>query len=534
MSRDPFDQMRNRNPVPPEDQPPAPMSVAARIIGGRERAASRALPGFAVAAMTALAVVVTGGALLMFTRPPAENGVGAGGSTTIGTVSPTTSEAVHVTMGPIHDRDEVVYFLADQEGDGWSGGPYLFPVSVPVAGPLGADPAHYPYDRAIAALQRLLQGVGDASGGSHTLSSAIPSDTSFRGARWEDGSAVIGVELSEEFLSGGGSFSMQARLAQVVYTLTAIDGIDGVQFLIEDGTGLRSLTTVFGGEGVMVSDPAVRADFDALLPAILVESPAHLGAAGNPLVASGTANVYEATVSVELAGADGEILWEGFTTATCGTGCRGDWTVEIPYEIDAEQWGTLTVWEASAEDGRRTNVRRHTVRLGPEGTRADQPLPERCADWPVNAPFDQAGLPAEVAQTRRDVWAAAYMAAAYCDWSHMDGLLGDPFSYSFGADDDPIGFWRELEEASEEPMRYLAELLTLPYATIDGPDGLYYVWPAAFAHDDWASVPAADRDALRSLYDDDDFAGFAEFGSYIGYRVGISADGTWRFFIAGD
>jgi hypothetical protein len=534
MSRDPFDQMRNRNPVPPDDQPPAPMSVAARIMGRRERTARRSLPGFAMAAIAATAVLVAGGALLLLTRPPADPGFGSGGTTTLGTMSPTTSEAVHVTAGPIHDRNEVVYFLADQVGDGWSGGPYLFPVSVPVAGPLGADPAHYPYDRAMAALQRLLEGVADASGGELSLSSAIPSGTSFRGAQWEDGSAVIGVEMSEEFLSGGGSFSMQARLAQVVYTLTAIDGIDGVQFLVEDEAGLPSSITVFGGEGVIVSDPAVRADFDAMLPAIMIESPAHLGTAGNPLVARGTANVYEATVSMELLDAEGRILWEGFTTATCGSGCRGDWTVEIPYEVDGEQWGTLTVWEESAEDGRRTNVRRHTVRLGPEGTRADQPLPEQCADWSVNVPFDQEGLPEAVARTRTDVWTGAHMAAEYCDWSHIAGLIGDPFSYSLGGDDDPIAFWQSLEAAGEDPMRILAELLTRPYGTIDGPDGLYYVWPAAFAYDDWVSVPQADRDALRPMYGDAEFADFEAFGSYIGYRVGIAADGTWRFFIAGD
>jgi hypothetical protein len=283
-----------------------------------------------------------------------------------------------------------------------------------------------------------------------------------------------------------------------------------------------------------VSDPAVRADFDALLPAIMIESPAHLGVAGNPLVASGTANVFEATVSVELADAEGRILWDGFTTATSGTECRGYWTVDIPFEVDAEQWGTLTVWEASAEDGRRTNVRTHAVRLVPEGTPITEPILEQCDALGVDGQLvDQAGLPADVMRTRSEIWGAAYAAVTF-DWSRMADLVEDGLSFSFGADDDPIAFWQAIEAAGEDPMRILAELLTRPYGTIDGPDGLYYVWPAAFAYDDWASVPQSDRDALRPMYDEADFADFEAFGSYIGYRVGIAADGTWRFFIAGD
>jgi hypothetical protein len=47
-------------------------------------------------------------------------------------------------------------------------------------------------------------------------------------------------------------------------------------------------------------------------------------------------------------------------------------------------------------------------------------------------------------------------------------------------------------------------------------------------------VPEADREALRPLFEDADLAEFARFGSYFGYRVGILADGTWSYFVAGD
>jgi len=47
-------------------------------------------------------------------------------------------------------------------------------------------------------------------------------------------------------------------------------------------------------------------------------------------------------------------------------------------------------------------------------------------------------------------------------------------------------------------------------------------------------VPQADRDALATLYDDADFGDWELFGSYIGYRVGITEDGEWIYFVAGD
>ena len=49
--------------------------------------------------------------------------------------------------------------------------------------------------------------------------------------------------------------------------------------------------------------------------------------------------------------------------ATCGTGCWGEWQTEIPYTVDREQFGALIVWEFSAEDGSRINIREYPVLL---------------------------------------------------------------------------------------------------------------------------------------------------------------------------
>jgi len=47
------------------------------------------------------------------------------------------------------------------------------------------------------------------------------------------------------------------------------------------------------------------------------------------------------------------------------------------------------------------------------------------------------------------------------------------------------------------------------------------------------------RVALRGwrktpLYGDEDFASWAEAGGYMGYRIGMTTDGEWVYFIAGD
>jgi hypothetical protein len=142
---------------------------------------------------------------------------------------------------------------------------------------------------------------------------------------------------------------------------------------------------------------------------------------------------------------------------------------------------------------------------------------------------EQTGLPEAVAEKR----AAIYAAARACDWVALESLMADPFSYTFGVDEDPIAYWQEREAAGDRVIFYLAELLNRPVGTQYTVDVTYYVWPSAFIPE-WAAVPEAHREALRPLYDDEDFAGFADFGGYIGYRVGITEDGEWVYFIAGD
>lgn len=148
---------------------------------------------------------------------------------------------------------------------------------------------------------------------------------------------------------------------------------------------------------------------------------------------------------------------------------------------------------------------------------------------------EQPGLPEPVADTRRQI----VRAAVACDYDALGDLAegtGDlPFTYSFGDSGDPARFWqREEREGTGQPLRHLVEILGRPHGAVEAGGKTRYAWPSAFTYDSWKAVPEADREALRPLYDEEDFRFFEDFGGYIGYRAIILEDGTWTVFVAGD
>lgn len=99
--------------------------------------------------------------------------------------------------------------------------------------------------------------------------------------------------------------------------------------------------------------------------AIVVESPEPGATVSSPITISGTADVFEATVSIRILDAAGNEIARTFTTATCGSGCRGDYRKSVSFEIDSKQAGTIEVFEESAEDGSAINVVTLDVTLVP-------------------------------------------------------------------------------------------------------------------------------------------------------------------------
>jgi len=95
---------------------------------------------------------------------------------------------------------------------------------------------------------------------------------------------------------------------------------------------------------------------DGTEPAIVVEQPASGDEVASPVKISGTADVFEATVHVRVLGSGGLELAARFTTATCGSGCRGEFSTKLSFFIEKTQDGTIEVFESSAEDGSPVNL----------------------------------------------------------------------------------------------------------------------------------------------------------------------------------
>lgn len=171
---------------------------------------------------------------------------------------------------------------------------------------------------------------------------------------------VATVDLSKGFGSGSGSTGELLSVAQVVYTLTQFPTVDGVLFEVE-GQALRKTP----GHGLLLSGPQTRRDWQDQLPPILVTYPTMGEHVSSPVSVEGTADVFEATVQMRLLDSEGKRLARAFTTATCGTGCRGDFIHELEFSVDREQHGVLEVWWDSPEDGSRKDVVSIAVTLVP-------------------------------------------------------------------------------------------------------------------------------------------------------------------------
>ncbi len=151
------------------------------------------------------------------------------------------------------------------------------------------------------------------------------------------------------------------------------------------------------------------------------------------------------------------------------------------------------------------------------------PPPVYCSASTLEAePPPQPGLPEAVAATR----AAVVRAAVACDYAALDSLAADGFTYSFGNGASPGEFWRDAEAEDGQPLRYLVQTLALPWFR---PDSSLYIWPSVFTdeptEEDWA--------VLEGIYSADEIAAYREIG-FIGWRAGITPDGEWSFFVAGD
>lgn len=155
---------------------------------------------------------------------------------------------------------------------------------------------------------------------------------------------------------------------------------------------------------------------------------------------------------------------------------------------------------------------------------------------PVSILRDTTLLPEPVQRLRRLIIEAARSG----DIERLRPLLGTSSSttrLSFGeAPEDPIAFLREIsgDEKGYEILAILLEVMESPFVELPlKTDEAIYVWPY-FVEMSLDELSPEQLVELMTLATAGDYAAMQEFGAYNFFRVGITPEGEWIFFVAGD
>jgi hypothetical protein len=211
---------------------------------------------------------------------------------------------------------------------------------------------------ATAAMRELLAGPTHGERLGSGIGTAIPRGTRLLGIGIDNGIAT--VDLSSQFQSGGGSESLQLRLAQVVYTLTQFPTVSKVRFEL-DGTTVN----VLSNQGIVSHYPVGRKDYGnpecAGIPSskqgfIVVNQPRSGAHVGNGLSVSGCSSTFEGTLNWDLKTKDGVTVSAG--TAQGGSLGPGRFRFTIPPRSVEQGPAVLEVYEppASGEGGPTSRV----------------------------------------------------------------------------------------------------------------------------------------------------------------------------------
>jgi hypothetical protein len=236
---------------------------------------------------------------------------------------------------------------------------------------------------------------------------------------------AAGLVAALVFLAVAGSFAWQAVEGEPSVTTTASPA--------EQPTATQQPTT----------EPAT-------LEPIVVTSPADGAEVSPPVTIEGSADVFEGTVSIEIRDSVNNIIARSFATATCGNGCRGDFSVQVPYEVNTIQPGEIFVFEESPEDGSRQHTVRIPVTLSPG---PDDPIAGSLeGEW-----TDPNGDPVPDGLPSGPLVLHTFEGAEHCGWTSMTFLH---LSWPVGAEDGPF------RQYARDPMDLFAEVPFVPAATL--------------------------------------------------------------------
>lgn len=201
---------------------------------------------------------------------------------------------------------------------------------------------------------RLLFAGPNAAERAAGVRTAIPAGTRLRGISVRNGTAT--VDVGSAFAAAAPRPQIRTRLAELVYTVTQFMTVQRVRLEVA-GSVVTSIA------GAPVPQPAGRRDFLRRLPAILVNRPAigvHVPAT---VTVAGTADVFEGALTVRVRNERGRLLARRHITASCGTGCRGRYSVAIPYTVIRRQPGTVVILDSGGGPVAHPHVVRVPVKL---------------------------------------------------------------------------------------------------------------------------------------------------------------------------
>ena len=331
--------LTSMSPEPPPYPEETPMA--------RHQEPSRRRPAlvFVGAAVLVIALAVP---LLLFTGD-GEPDVIATTTTTVPGTTTTTAPVTTTTAGPTTTTEGETsttlavlpvwshpgLFLYQSPEDSFGGNPALVPVILEVD---SLDP-EIEFTDALAAL-----GTNLPDG----LANAIPASVSVLSTQ-TDGQAIV-ADMNEAFLEGaGGLLADMTMLNQLIYTLTYSDPDASVLFTV-NGQPVET----FGSEGLILTEPVRRDNFLDQLHVINVTQP--IVETGDGWIVTGLANVFEATLVLNVLDGDGNVTHEEFVTATCGTGCWGDFEVVLDSDLIIPGESSIQLFQYSAENGQPVDV----------------------------------------------------------------------------------------------------------------------------------------------------------------------------------
>lgn len=195
------------------------------------------------------------------------------------------------------------------------------------------------------ALHALLVGPNRAESAAG-LASVIPRGSKLRSLSIHNGIAT--ANFNSTFASGGGSFSVSARIAQVVFTLTQFSTVKTVLFELN---GVK--VTTFSNEGLVLDHPLGRVDETGLLPPIFIEEPAVGDTISSPMYLAGLSNTSEAVFQVQVIDVQGHLVANDQVKTTAGTGTWGSFETRVHLSSPAAGPGKVVAYEISARGGSR-------------------------------------------------------------------------------------------------------------------------------------------------------------------------------------